>query len=473
MLDLLISYVNFLILSISYIVKKFTFFPPDPPHYVSIKTEKEDEDDILFLIHPKKQKKKYIGIEFRHLDYRFIKIIDKNNNSLPLLMLKPTKPLPVCIIYSHGNSGDLGSCLIEYYDIAMNTNCVVVSFEYPGYGELKNQELRESNFYRNLKMTYFFVRIFLGYKPNQIILYGFSLGTGIMFELACKKEYPAAGLILQSPFLSIMRTLYNIKKTPFCDLFNSCDKAKNLCIKTFFIHGNKDGMVPYIHGRILAKLIPKKYFYKFLTVPNADHNNMFKENKELIYTKIRQFIKDCTGYYCDFTIKDEKNGKDIKKDKENIRKPVINEINKHNKSEEIKRPSVNFNSNNNFRGLNMVSPFNIELRSLVNNKPYYNDNLFKSYQANYPINNINNLYNFQNQNFQIPLNYNPQIFGVRNIATNLPIFNNNLYNNRLYNPNNINDNSINGISTKIFNTEENVFNNSSINDLNNTFFNHF
>ena len=121
----------------------------------------------------------------------------------------------------------------------------------------------------------------------------------------------------------------------------------------------------------------------------------------------------------------------------------------------------------------MVSPFNIELRSLVNNKPYYNDNLFKSYQANYPINNINNLYNFQNQNFQIPLNYNPQIFGVRNIATNLPIFNNNLYNNRLYNPNNINDNSINGISTKIFNTEENVFNNSSINDLNNTFFNHF
>ena len=57
MLDLLISYVNFLILSISYIVKRFTFFPPDPPHYVSIKTEKEDEDDILFLIHPKKQKK--------------------------------------------------------------------------------------------------------------------------------------------------------------------------------------------------------------------------------------------------------------------------------------------------------------------------------------------------------------------------------------------------------------------------------
>ena len=471
MLDLLISFVNFLILSISYIVKRFTFFPPDPPHYISIKTENEDEEDILFLIHPKKQKGKYLGIEFRHLDYRFIKIIDKNNNSLPLLMLSPTKPLPVCIIYSHGNSGDLGSCLIEYYDIAMNTNCVVVSFEYPGYGELKNQELRESNFYRNLKMTYFFVRKILGYKPNQIILYGFSLGTGIMFELACKKEYPAAGLILQSPFLSIMRTLYNIKRTPFCDLFNSCDKAKKLCIKTFFIHGNKDRMVPYIHGRILAKLIPQKYYYNFLTVPDADHNDMFKVNKELVYTNIRKFIKDCTGHCCDFTIKDDKNGKDVKdvkEDKENIGKPVNNEINKQNKKYEIKKPSVSYNINNNFSGLNTSSLYNKDLRTLANIKSNINDHLFKSYiQVNYPINNMNNLYNYQNKIFQIPINYNSQIFGERNIVNNAPILRNNLYNNRIYNPNNINDNSIKGISTKIFNTEENVFNNSSINDLKN------
>mgnify|MGYP003571379911 CR=1 FL=1 len=468
MLDLLISYVNFLILSISYIVKRFTFFPPDPPHYISIKTENEDEEDILFLIHPKKQKGKYLGIEFRHLDYRFIKIIDKKNNSLPLLMLNPAKPLPVCIIYSHGNSGDLGSCLIEYYDIAMNTNCVVVSFEYPGYGELKNQELRESNFYRNLKMTYFFVRKILGYKPNQIILYGFSLGTGIIFELACKKEYPAAGLILQSPFLSIMRTLYNIKRTPFCDLFNSCDKAKKLCIKTFFIHGNKDRMVPYIHGRILAKLIPQKYYYNFLTVPDAEHNDMFKVNKELVYSNIRKFIKDCTGHCCDFAIIDGKNGKDVKEDKENIGKPANNEINKQNKKYEIKKPSVNYNINNNFSGLYTSSLYNKDLRTLANTKSNINDHLFKSYiQVNYPINNINNLYNYQNKNFQIPINYNSQIFGERNIATNAPILRNNLYNNKIFNPNNINDNSIKGIPTKMFNTEENVFNNSSINDLKN------
>ena len=56
MLDLIISYINFLILSISFIVKKFAFLPPDPPKYI-IEKEKikigigiEEKEDILFLI---------------------------------------------------------------------------------------------------------------------------------------------------------------------------------------------------------------------------------------------------------------------------------------------------------------------------------------------------------------------------------------------------------------------------------------
>ena len=53
MLDILITYVNFLILSIGYIVKRFAFFPPNPPHYKSKKTDRDDEDDILFLVRGK------------------------------------------------------------------------------------------------------------------------------------------------------------------------------------------------------------------------------------------------------------------------------------------------------------------------------------------------------------------------------------------------------------------------------------
>jgi len=52
----------------------------------------------------------------------------------------------------------------------------------------------------------------MGYQPQNIIIYGFSLGTGIAFDLACDKNYPNGGVILQSPFLSLTRIFYNFKK---------------------------------------------------------------------------------------------------------------------------------------------------------------------------------------------------------------------------------------------------------------------
>ena len=471
MLDLLISYVNFMILAIGYIVKRFTFYPPDPPHYKSISTDNEDEEDILFLIKNKK-KKLYISIQFRLIDYRFIKIIDKDNNTLPLLLFHPPSHISVCIIYSHGNSGDLGSCLLEYYDIAVNTNCMVISFEYPGYGECKNQPSRESQFFKNLKMTYIFVKKYLGFKSSQIILYGFSLGTGIIFDLACKKEYRAAGLILQSPFLSIMRILYNVKTTRYFDLFNSCDKAKHLCLKTLFIHGNEDTMVPYIHGRILAKLIPQKYFYDFLTVDKAGHNNIFKVDKDLIYKKIRQFIKDCTGQSSDFiknqVEKENHSFDELEIDKKEnsfeINNSKNNTDNKLNKSEEIRTTQTNLNIiNKSYPLLNLNPSYNNEMRNMINNKYNFTNNLFK---YSYPIDSNQN--NFQNQN-----NSNNQV--ITNIFTNNLNFQN--FNNiqdsyiqklYIYNPSYNNSNQSNIFSPSILKQNETYFNNSTLKALNNS-----
>ena len=110
-----------------------------------------------------------------------------------------------------------------------------------------------------------------------------------------QKNCPVAGLILQSPFLSIVRTIYNIKRTQYFDLFNNCDKAKNLCTKTLFIHGINDSIIPFIHGKILSKLIPKKYYYDFVELKIGDHNNLLKLNKDIVFQNINNFISDCTS----------------------------------------------------------------------------------------------------------------------------------------------------------------------------------
>ena len=300
MLDLIISYINFLILSFSYIVKKFTFNPPKPPKYKIVPKEtnnEKEENEILFLIKSETTgKKEYTIIKPHHFSIKYDKI-ESNNEFIPILILTPEDTYKICIIYCQGNSGDLGTSLFECFEISLKCNCIIVSFEYPGYGICKNDEISEFEFHRRVVNVYNYIINVLKCKPNQIFLYGFSLGTGVAFDFACRKEYPVAGLILQSPFLSIIRTLYDTNKTFYFDLFNNCDKAKKLCTKTLFIHGIQDTIIPFIHGKILSKLIPKQYFYDFLPIYNAGHNDLFKKNKKIVCEKISEFIFYCCCNY--------------------------------------------------------------------------------------------------------------------------------------------------------------------------------
>ena len=350
MFDLLITYFNFLILSIKVIVKFLAFRPPNPKGVRIIKKENKEgenndntniddnkEIEILYSIPVKrenennnndpnqkdktnnntninnsnqinknqkppdnknKEKRKleykiasnrYAEFELLYLECREMKI------KIPAFLFKPKDfyQYNCIIIYCHGNSGDIGTSFIECQILSRNLRCEVLSFEYPGYGLSKDLNNRnEKMSYVYIREVYKYIRQNMGYQPQNIIIYGFSLGTGIAFDLACDKNYPNGGVILQSPFLSITRIFYNFKKTYYFDIFNSIDKAKFCESTIYIIHGNKDKIVPYIHGRILAKLIPQKCLYGFYTVPDADHNDLIKFAKEHLYINISNFIYD-------------------------------------------------------------------------------------------------------------------------------------------------------------------------------------
>ena len=238
---------------------------------------------------------KYDFVLLKNMNYEYKQIPVGDLGKIPVYIFTPINHVDVCVIYCHGNSGDLGICLAENYEITKMTNCVIVTFEYPGYTYVENIKAEEEIVYIFSQQVYMFVRDELKYPPSKIVLYGFSMGTGVAFDLACRANFPVAGLIIQAPILSLVRTIYDVKRTFFFDYFNSCDKAKFIHCLTLFIHGNKDRIVPYIHGRILSKLIPEKYRYDFITINGADHNDAFKFVKEEIFEKVRGFIKVVTG----------------------------------------------------------------------------------------------------------------------------------------------------------------------------------
>ena len=335
MIDLLISYLNFIILSIRFIVKVLSFRPPDPKGVRIKEIENKDSNDInenefdnknieiLFQVPVKKENKnnktdetkkinpntkkppennnekiqkklEYRPAENKYSNFELIFFDNKETNiKIPAFIFKPKEyyQFNCIIIYCHGNSGDIGTSFIECQILARNLGCNVLSFEYPGYGLSQDfNNTNEKRAYLYIQQAYKYARDELHYSPYDIFIYGFSLGTGIAFNLACDKDYPNGGVILQSPFLSITRIFYNFKKTYYFDIFNSCDKAKFCESTIFIIHGNKDTIVPYVHGRILAKLIPKKYLYGFYTVNDANHNDIIKFAKEQLYINIKTFL---------------------------------------------------------------------------------------------------------------------------------------------------------------------------------------
>ena len=331
MLDLLLSYFNFLIILSSYIIKRLTFRKPKQPGYIVNKKDKKSKMDIYFLVENdtkvKYQKKNLKGVELEYIN------LHKNNKTITdLLLIKPYRHFPICIIYCHGNCGDIGHSLYDCYSLAKKTNCIVLSFEYQSYGSCKEVPISEKTVYNTIQNIYIYAKSNLKFHSKNIFLYGFSLGTGIVFDLACRKEFPIGGIILQSPYLSIFRVIYDINKSPFFDILKNCEKAYKLKAPALFIHGNSDNIIPYIHGRILAKLIPKKYFYDFYTVKEGDHLNLFVIDEENIYHKIREFISHFSGIDIENLIKKDlkldtlqnsfnnKKEKDNDNDKKDIRK---------------------------------------------------------------------------------------------------------------------------------------------------------
>merc|ERR1711924_63888 len=78
-------------------------------------------------------------------------------------------------------------------------------------------------------------------KPEQIILYGQSLGTGLVTYLATtQRDQAFAGLILHSPLASAVRVLphgRDVPKTPWYDIYPNVDLIKKVTCPVWIIHG--------------------------------------------------------------------------------------------------------------------------------------------------------------------------------------------------------------------------------------------
>ena len=171
------------------------------------------------------------------------------------------------IIRCHGNAEDMVESIAALKEL-VDEGYTVASVDYPGYG-LSDGSPDEKGCYRNVHRLYDWLIEKRGFKPDEIIVDGFSIGTGPATELAATR--PCGGLILEAPFLSAPRAVTRVRLLPV-DPFPNLKRIGDVKCRVLMIHGTSDRVIPYSQGQALFKLAnePKR----FVSVEDGDHNSL-------------------------------------------------------------------------------------------------------------------------------------------------------------------------------------------------------
>ena len=182
------------------------------------------------------------------------------------------------VLYLHGNGSNVGAN-VEHANRFHRLGLSVFAIDYRGYGKSQGDFPSESQVYEDAQLAWDYLVKQRGVNPNQIYIYGHSLGGAIAIDLAVRHP-EAAGLIVEGSFTST-RAMVDFQKGLFwlfpidwllTQRFDSLSKVDRLQMPVLFIHGTADNVVPVEMSKKLFDAAPEpKQLY---IVPNGGHNNV-------------------------------------------------------------------------------------------------------------------------------------------------------------------------------------------------------
>ncbi|XP_030271149.1 alpha/beta hydrolase domain-containing protein 17C [Sparus aurata] len=188
------------------------------------------------------------------------------------------------LLFSHGNAVDLGQMCSFYIGLGSRINCNVFSYDYSGYG-VSTGKPSEKNLYADIEAAWQVLRNKYGVTPENIILYGQSIGTVPTIDLAAR--YECAAVILHSPLMSGLRVAFPDTRKTYCfDAFPSIDKVSKVASPVLVIHGTEDEVIDFSHGLAMYERCPRAV--EPLWVEGAGHNDI--ELYAQYLDRLKQFI---------------------------------------------------------------------------------------------------------------------------------------------------------------------------------------
>lgn len=196
----------------------------------------------------------------------------------------PGKPV---ILYSHGNGETLDSIkpLLNQF-ICMGYG--VMAYDYAGYGNSTGYP-GEKQAYMDIEAAYTYLVEKHKFTPKDIIIMGYSVGSGPSCYLA--EKINAKALVIISGFASAAQVLLPFP-VPF-DKFPNAERLKNCKVPLLIIHGRNDKVIPLRNGEKLfsSSIAPiRKMHYS-----DAGHNDIFHKTPGLFH-EIKNFLAQCPPF---------------------------------------------------------------------------------------------------------------------------------------------------------------------------------
>ena len=155
------------------------------------------------------------------------------------------------VIFAHGNA-ELIDFWVQELNPLRQLGLGLLLVEYPGYGRSQGHPSQKT-------ITQVFVAAYdhilkhPKVDPDRIILMGRSIGGGAVCQLAARR--PAASLILMSTFTSArsFAPKYLVPGFLVKDPFDNLTVVKSFTGPVLIIHGQKDDIIPFVHGKRLQQ----------------------------------------------------------------------------------------------------------------------------------------------------------------------------------------------------------------------------
>lgn len=173
------------------------------------------------------------------------------------------------IFYLHGNGGSLKSVgnVSEHF---LPLGYDVFMLDYAGYGKSSNEITNQKEWFEDVQYVYDDLK--KSYSEDEIVIIGYSIGTGVASYLASQNN--PAQLILHAPYYSMtdmMQRNYPLIPTFILryDLATN-EYLKNVDAPVHLFHGEDDQVIPVESSVMLSN----EFDIPFTKLENQGHNNM-------------------------------------------------------------------------------------------------------------------------------------------------------------------------------------------------------